>query len=324
MSEADQYDFWRRRLAGEVVPIHDGEPQSGFYRLTRKNDAPRPIAYWFKDGELRCRVGVDQNIDEQRAREWWPWASKSPVAHEVYKAVLAGEPWPDMDPIVGEQLAARGHNNPPTDDAELLKEQIEAARGGMAAYAKIEDDETLRRAQSLRSRLLELAGEANKNHKAEKEPHLAAGRAVDKKWFPLRDLADAAAKAIRGAMDAWETEKLRRQREAERVAAEQARAAQEAADKAAAEGKPAPQPVAPPPPPPPAAMPGPIKGAYGRAAAVKTVFVVTAVTDWSALFAYVREQPELQALMRKLAQRAVDNGERTIPGCTIEEQRKTA
>jgi hypothetical protein len=29
---ADQYDFWRRRMAGEVVPIHDGEPQAGFYR----------------------------------------------------------------------------------------------------------------------------------------------------------------------------------------------------------------------------------------------------------------------------------------------------
>ena len=25
----DQYDFWRRRMAGEVVPIHDGEPQAG-------------------------------------------------------------------------------------------------------------------------------------------------------------------------------------------------------------------------------------------------------------------------------------------------------
>jgi hypothetical protein len=33
----DQYDFWRRRMAGEVVPIHDGEPQAGFYRTKTKD-----------------------------------------------------------------------------------------------------------------------------------------------------------------------------------------------------------------------------------------------------------------------------------------------
>jgi hypothetical protein len=84
----DQYDFWRRRMAGEVVPIHDGEPQAGFYRLKTRDGNWQPVAYWFaKDGSLRCRVG-GRDIDEQTANERWIYASKAPITHEVYKAVL--------------------------------------------------------------------------------------------------------------------------------------------------------------------------------------------------------------------------------------------
>jgi hypothetical protein len=90
---ADQYDFWRRRMAGEVVPIHDGEPQAGFYR-----SGPR---WQLASGRLlvrprmaRCAAALadsgHQRADSRRALALG--ISKTPITHEVYKAVVAGEP----------------------------------------------------------------------------------------------------------------------------------------------------------------------------------------------------------------------------------------
>jgi hypothetical protein len=108
----------------------------------------------------------------------------------------------------------------------------------------------------------------------EKEPHLEAGKAVDAKWQPLVKKAKAGADEVKGAIAAWETEKLRRQREIERQQQEELRRQEEARRSAeAANEAQAPQQEAEvllAPSPVPAAAPTPIQPTYGKAASVSS------------------------------------------------------
>jgi hypothetical protein len=300
------WDYWRATLAGQAQPIHEDQPQIGYYRTKGgKGRQPEPVAIYEHDGALVALRGATA-VDPF---DVWTWVCTNPISYETYQAVAQrGEPWPGMDQTVAAQI---GDNNPPTDEAELLREQIEAASKGVTEYAKIADDETAAKAQSLRSRLLELKGQAEKAHKAEKEPHLSAGRAVDKKWLPVAKQAEDAAGRIRAALSGYETEKLRIERERQQREAEEARKLAEA-------GKP----IAPPEPTtPPAASP--IRGAYGRAASVRVVKVAT-VVDQDKLYLALRDNPDLVSLLQKLAQRVVDNTGVTPPGVEVTEQRKVA
>lgn len=318
----DRYAYWRAALRGEKPEANPDNPQDGYYRVRERKGGPLvPVALWFENDQQLCVIG-GKLVDETTACERWPYFADKPITHEVYTAVAErGENWPDIDPTVADQQRdGIGGNNPPEDEAIILQEQIEAAAAGANAYAKIEDDETLRKAQTLRSRLLELSRTADKRREDLKRPHMEAGKAVDAKWQPLVKLAKSFADGIATAMNAWETEKLRREREEQRKAEEAQRKAEAEARAAEEAGRPAPPPapVAPQPP----AAPAPIKGAAGRAASVKLVRVAT-VTDQDAVYRYMRDRPEVVELLAKLAQRATDAGH-DVPGVKIDEQRKVA
>lgn len=314
----NQFAGWRRLLEGEDVERSIDHPLSGYYRIRHRDKATgistfRAVAYWYENGKLCCLID-SKEVDDLRAREQWAWASKNPIEYQTYLDVTErGKPWPDVDGAVHEQSNGRGHNNPPTDPAEILKEQIESASAGASAYAKIEDDETAKQAQTLRSRLLELSGQADKHREALKRPHLEAGRAIDGKWQPIVNGAKAVADNIRGALGIWETVKLGRERQAALIAAENARRLQEVANRAGVR-----VPEFAPPPPPAAPI---VKGGYGRAASVKVVKVVREVNDWSALFAFLKDDPELRECAIKLAKRRINAGQ-TVPGVVIAEERR--
>ena len=325
MADESDYSVWRALLRGARPEVNPDNPQPGFYRVRKVKGGPFvPLAYWFADGALVC-VLDGAAIPETRGRELWQWACSNPVENSVYNAVVAGGQWPDIDPTVAaakeEKRHGMGGNNPPEDEVLLLQEQIDAAAAGVSAYAKITDDETQRKAQTLRSWLLELSGTADKKREAEKKPHWDAAKAVDAKWQPLVKRAKELADKIRDAMGVYETAKLRAEREAAAKAEAERRAHEEAARKAALANEPAPPPPAPPPAPAPTAS-APIKGAAGRAATTKLVKVVT-VTDQDAVYAYMKTRPEVVELLGRLAQRAVDAGH-DVPGVSIEEQRRVA
>jgi hypothetical protein len=321
------YDWWSSQIGDRQIAERTGDvtmvPQPGFYRA-RRGGVPIPVAYYAADGEVRCRIG-DEDVDATRAAEIWPYASKTVISEALYRAVAEdGGKWPDIDTNA---TPASGDNMPPpADSVEAFRDQINSAREGLSAYAKIGltfdeikpfignpealaenihlSDEEATRAQTLRARLLELSGAVIKKHKVEKEPHLAAGRAVDQTWFPLRDLAQQGADAIRAAMTAWNDVKLAVQREQERRQAAAEREAKKVGTPAPAA---APSPV----------FGGPIKGAVGRAASVKVVKVAV-VTDQAKAYAYLAQQPEVIEAIQKAAQRFVDGGS-LVPGVKIEE-----
>ncbi len=236
----DPWAWWMEALKNPAsigkgnLPVHDGEPNQGYFRTRFKGQAWEPVAIWKEDGQwLAYRSGK-----EVRADEIWTYACRNPVTYDAYQDALAGKGWPDDDTTVAAQVAppAPGDNSGAVDEAETIKDQIDAALKRMDAYKKIADDATAAKARSLQNRLNELSNQAEKKHEVEKAPHWKLCKEIDAKWLPMAKSAKAGANTVRSAMEAWETEKLRKQRDEELRQAEELRRQQEAARAAEAAG----------------------------------------------------------------------------------------
>lgn len=310
------YTYWQSALAGKFLPVHDGDPQLGFYRKRTKKAGPFvPVAIWDEGGKVVALVDCQQ----ADPAEIWTYVCQHPITEEQYRERVATGKWHDEDEAVTSSLAHDTSNA--ADPVEAMADQIDAALAGADEYKEITTDEAAAKAQSLRSRLLELSGEADKTREAEKKPHLEAGRAVDAKWQPLVKKAKEAADRIRAALGAHETRKAREE-EDRRIKAEPERvkAAAEAALKGGAITDKAPEPA-----PAPVAVPEQsiaIRGAYGRAAAVKVVKVAK-VVDQDAAYGFLKSHKELIDLIGKLSQRAVDAGY-AVPGVSVTDERRVS
>lgn len=313
----NRWAWWQAALKGNFGPMHEGEAQDGYYRTRFKGGKWEPVAIWW-DEDTGRQIAY-RNGHEVDPGEAWNFCRTHPITFAAYERAVAGHPFDDEDQTVAEQVATDGRNDVHVDPAEQIKDQIEAALAGLAAYAKIESDEVASKALSLRNRLNELSNKADKVRTELKAPHLAAGKAVDEKWQPLVKKAKTGADSVRDAIGYWETKKLQEQRRRE---AEQAKlAAEQAARERQADLDLLDRPTAAPEPTPaPAAAPVGIKPAYGKAASVRAITVVKDVTDWPALAVYMSNHPECQDLLRKLAQRALDAGKTNVPGITTEEK----
>lgn len=350
---ADPWSGWRALLQGldiegVKVPVDPNTPFTGYYRSKRQDKTFAPVAYWIdnKTKEWVCLVDGRQ-IDTERAIANWPFVSRYPISHAWYKAVAEeGKPWPDADErLTSQALSAApyadesnpreviGGNNPPEETpVVMMRNKIDAAKGGLKDYVKINDEETLAKAKSLKNRLTELSGEAKKEREKLSRPHLDALDEIRSEWSPLVDEPAADAKTINNEMDAYATRKLQAQRAEEaRVKAEQ-----DAADKikrdneeklrlAEATGKAAKLEIVPevkPAAAPPADTT--VRPGYGRSATPKAYFEATEITSADELFKFLitpKIHPELKTLMLTLAQRAKDAGFEP-PGVKFEEKAK--
>lgn len=311
----NQYDFWMRALAGEEVggltlPVHEGEIHSGFFRKrTKKAGGYDAVALW-RDvtGTLICLL----NGRETNPQDVWPYCASHAISEQHYRDFMATGQWFDGDMSVSASLQPPpiGHNQ--TDPIEALKDQIESALQGVDAYAEVKDDATAAKAQSLRSRLLELSRTADKTRETEKKPFLEAGKALDAIYQPLVKSAKAGADAIAKALGAHETRKARE--EAARRAAE----AEEARKIALRHGPLGAENEVPEPAPAPAAAK--ISGAYGRAASIRTVRIAE-IADQDKVYFVSKRNAEVSALLAKIAQAALNQGI-ILDGVTVREERK--
>lgn len=360
---ADLWNGWRALLQNWKIedvgcPIWENEPFQGYYRSRRRQDKTfEPVAFFRQENKWVClrpkrdpKWSVVREGDDDWARvlEAWKHIARYPISHAWYKAVAEeGKPWPDADAhTTSEALAASavapkreepakiGDNNPPEETpVEALRNQIANAGAGVVDYAKIKDGETLAKARSLKNRLTELAGLAEKARVTEKKPHWDAAKAVDDKWMPVVKQAEALAAQVNKFENDYATELLKKQREDEkRVAdanaeAERIRIANEAKTQQAeatgttAELEKVPETVAP--------KTAPIadtsvRPGYGRAARITTEKYVKAITDIDKLFAFLKTHPELKAKMLELAERALEAGmlDAATHGVEIDERAK--
>lgn len=210
---ADQWQWWRNALAGEVGPIHEDQPMSGFFRV--RND---PVAIW-REGDDLMAERAGKPVSDVCAL--WTYAAKRPISCELYEAVAErGEPWPDEIDVP----AGLGHNAPDehaavTDELDTLCKSWSdwlASVGGTIATQEHAD-----KAATYAERIKQIEKRATEAHKVEKAPHLEAGRAVDAKWKPLASDAAFAARTVKDAVGAYlVAEKSRREAAAAKIQAE--------------------------------------------------------------------------------------------------------
>lgn len=316
MQEAE-FAWWANALKGVQLPIDPNTPESGYYRLKTKNTATgkvtaKPVAIWRDAGEMLCRSG-DVMLSHQRTCEIWPYLAKNPVSYESYKQAAETGEWPDVhnispsaETLSGRTDGAPAAKEPQNDALSEMMGKIDAAKAGLSKYAEIDSDEMAGAAQSLRSQVLEVKNEAERTRVREKQPHLDASRAIDGKWKPVVDAAETVANSIRSALTRWETIK----RDAAR-AAEARRQNEESL--ALVTGQPAAETKSNAPPP-----SAKIRGGVGRAASVGTEKEVT-IDNQDAVYAFFRDNPDVAAVLLKLAKASVKAGI-VVPGTSISEK----
>lgn len=336
IAPADPWLTWRNLLAGIETPIHNDDPQPGYYR-----DGDKPVAVWISDktGDLMCWISK-KPIDIETAKERWQFICKRPVSFEDYTARCDSGNWP------GENAVVTRSNNAPADDTlegilaqiEELAHEAERLMKLGAAKTQVQANE----ASDVAERLSKLYAKAETNRKAEKQPHLDAEREVDDKWRPVttaasiyKRLRDAVVepflKAQKAAKEKAERDAREAAAKAQREAAEKEAAARRAADEAARQGN--------------AAAAANAKklqdeaeaaavrattaeatamtvaatpitaGSRGRKTHLATVTIVT-IEDRAKVLAFFNDRQEITDLLQDLAQKAVKAGF-TVPGTKV-------
>ncbi|MGM5010006.1 hypothetical protein ACD592_12865 [Rhizobium sp. 969_B3_N1_2] len=224
MAEVNVWAWWLNALAGTIGPIHDGDPQQGYYRTRFKDKPWEPVAIWFEDGKWHAMRG-DRQVD---ASDIWTWCCRNPITYEAYNKAIEGAGWDDEP-----EAPAIGHNLP-TDPFEALQVEFAAEREQAEAFMKkpITTQAEADRAAIWSKRLSTIAKKATDLHKVEKQPHLDAGRNVDNKWRELKEEPDAISKKLKRHMDAFLQEEAQKERERQAAARAEADRIQREADAA--------------------------------------------------------------------------------------------
>jgi hypothetical protein len=266
------------------------------------------------DGVLRCRVGDDSAADPH---DVWTWVAGNPVSKEDAKHAFETGSFPG-------DVATIGDNSGDLSLDEKIRDYAAQALGWLKKLGGIKDQASKDMAANYRAELLSLRKEADAQRVAEKRPHDEAAKAVQAKWTPLIGAADEAAETLRNELTRFmraEEDKARKEQqakyEAERKAAEIARAEIEAQrarqfkdDPIAAYTSPEPElPELP-------AMPEPVKiqagGQRGRKTGLREVTRYI-VTDHAKALAFFADSHDVKELIAKLAERACKAGV-AVPG----------
>ena len=126
-----------------------------------------------------------------------------------------------------------GDNNPPADAAFTIHvDELFTLLSDTLAGGEVTTDEQEAAIDDLLDQFRKVGQDAEKARKAEKEPHLEAGRQVDAKFKPITDKANRGATACKDALTPYRTAKQKAKDEAARKAREEAEAREKAAQEA--------------------------------------------------------------------------------------------
>ena len=370
----DMYEFYFKQLdaqAGKGQPPETtpGTPHAGFYRLRRRimvdnpNPAPgesrknpkvifEPVAIWKDGDEWACDKPGFCPTKQDEIDDLFSRVCRDAVPEDVYRAVVAGGPWPDQveertpaeaarigptatqEAMYGQgraddkpenERATPGGNSGAVDPSAIMADRIKDALDQFAAWlkeigGKIASQQQADKAANYAALLAELEKEADTTHAAEKKPHLDAGREVDGRWKPLIERAAIGKKKIKNdyvapfLLEQERAAKAAAEAERKRLAEEQAK--REAEAEAAGE----------PPPPPVATIEAPKVGAGtrgGRQTGLRTVKVVE-IEDLAAVAAYFAAMspppPDFREACKKAAEKVLKAGA-PVPGAKLIDQR---
>jgi hypothetical protein len=324
MSNDNAWKWWQDALAGNFGPIHDSDPQQGYYRTRFKDKPWEPVAIWFENGEWHAMRG-ERAIN---AAEIWTFCCRNPISYEAYNKAIDGGGWDDEP-----EAPAIGHNLP-SDPFEALQVEFAAEKEQAEAFLKlpIKTQADADRAAIWSKRLSTIAKKATDLHKVEKQPSLDESRRIDDKWRGLKEDPADLSKRLKRHMDDYLREQQRieaeRQRKAQEEADRKRREAEEAArlasvandDAAVDEAKRKQEEAA------QAERDAQARnasaGRTGARVALRT-FVFAEITDFEKLLLALKDRPEIKEVVETLANRAARSGVE-LAGMTIRSEQRAA
>lgn len=320
---------YQSNLAGKDVPLHDGVPQVGFYKMRRGRNAPwLPVAIWEKDGALVCRVAKEM----ADPNDIWTYCCGNPVSKADAKHAFEHGTWPGDAPSVGHNSRQYGEDfdgiKAEFDDyAEIVEAFLTDVAKAGGIKTKAEADRANNMADAIGKVKGGLAKKADDRRDVEMRPHLEAQRAINAKFNPIIQLGIDLADKLRRLAGIWtKTEQDRLQKIADEVArvarqeAEaKARAEREAWEKSRADGGEKLPPT----------MPQQeivaekvrvqVGGQRGAKRSLK-IKIIARVTDHAKALAHFADAQDVRDVVQKLAQRAVDAKLATPPGVEVVEE----
>ncbi|WP_242218045.1 hypothetical protein [Shinella zoogloeoides] len=330
MSQDNPWAWWQAALEGNIGPMHEGQPEQGYYRTRFKGGQWEPVALWYENGAWHAMRG-ERMVD---AADAWNFCRTHPVSYEAYQKAIEGAGWDDEPPA-----PAMGHNLP-ADPFEALNLEYQAEKELAAELLKneVKTEDQASQIAILSKRVASVSKKATDLHKVEKQPHLDAGRAVDDKYRYLKEDPADLSKQLKRHLDAYLIEKQRiererqeaARREEERLRREAEEAARKAAEadqqseserqaaidrarqleqEAAAKAK-------------EAEAKNASAGRTGARVSLRT-FVEPNITDYDALLMALKDRPEIREVVESLAKRAAKSGV-SLPGMEIIEVQRAA
>lgn len=119
------WHWWQEACAGRLGPMHEGQPEQGYYRTRFKDGQWEPVALWFEGGEWKAMRG-ERMVEPGDA---WNFCRTHPISYEAYQKAIDGAGWDDEPPA-----PAMGHNLP-TDPFEPPPGGIRGRKGtGRGVY----------------------------------------------------------------------------------------------------------------------------------------------------------------------------------------------
>lgn len=222
---ADEFTWWRTALehpewiGTERLPIHEGDPQLGFYRVRGRDGQWQPVAF-FRDTETGLRRAERNGapVGENKMNDLWIWACRQPVTWDAYERAAGGGGWADEP----ERAPGIGDNLREADKADALRIEYlgekENAEEMLKSPIKTQDEAD--RAAIWSKRLRSISNRADAEHAVEKAPALAEGRRIDDRWRELKEQPALLSVRLKRHSDDWfaEQDRLERQRQAAALA----------------------------------------------------------------------------------------------------------
>lgn len=327
----DAWQYWREALDAltcgkPLPPIDEGNPQFGLYKMRDGKNGPwLPVMIRADDrGQLRCRVGNSSDADPYAV---WTYCAGRPISKEDAKVAF------DTGRFPGE-VATIGDNSGDRSLVEQLAEYVSDSLRWLDGL-RVENQNTADQAANRRSEILKMSRAVEKEFDTKAAPHNEVLTALKEEYKPTLKDADEANKALRQAMDAFakaEQKRLddeqRAKYEAERRAAEAARAEIEKQRAKQMQDDPiaaltSPEPELPMPPPPPEPVKVRLGGQVGKVSGLRSYWEAE-ITDHKAALQHYANHPDVVALIQKIAKADVKNakGAITIPGVRPYEDRR--
>lgn len=293
----ESYQYWQDALEGRFGAIVETEPQSGFWRK-KSAGVWLPVAIWDESDVVWAQVGRESPTGKSDlVRDTWLACAKYPVTEKEYRHAVATGSWLGEAPA---EVRGIGDNQPPEGAEEIAAAIDEAAKEAEAWLEgrAIESQADADKCETWANALLILKKQAEEAHRKDKAPHLEAGRKVDARYKPLIETAQAWARALKAAATRYLVARETERREAA------AKLIAKGEDVARMETR------------------ATTSGVSGRKLSLRTVRKAE-IEDWDAAIAFFKDNPELRALVQKLADKCAAV-EAKVPGVKIVTEQKAA